>query len=61
MHKILIIDDDFAVQTSLSLLLKQNNYETVIASNPDEALEVIKEEKLDLIILDMNFYMETTG
>ena len=61
MPKILIIDDDFAVQTSLSLLLDQNNYETVTASNPEEALEVIKEEKLDLIILDMNFTMETTG
>jgi len=60
-HKILIIDDDFAVQTSLSLLLNQNDYETVTASNPDEALEVIKEVKLDLIILDMNFTMETTG
>ncbi|NQV17173.1 MAG: sigma-54-dependent Fis family transcriptional regulator [Armatimonadetes bacterium] len=57
----LIIDDDFAVQTSLSLLLNQNDYETVTASNPDEALEVIKEVKLDLIILDMNFTMETTG
>ena len=61
MHKILIIDDDFAVQTSLSLLLNQNDYKTVNASNPTEALEVIKEEKLDLIILDMNFTMETTG
>ncbi len=61
MHKILIIDDDFAIQTSLSLLLNQNDYETVTASNPNEALEVIKEEKLDLIILDMNFTMETTG
>ena len=61
MHNVLIIDDDFAVQTSLSLLLNQNNYETVTASNPVEALEVIKEEKLELIILDMNFTMETTG
>jgi len=60
-HKILIIDDDFAVQTSLSLLLNQNNYETVTASNPKEALDVINEEILDLIILDMNFTMETTG
>ena len=61
MHKILIIDDDFAVQTSLSLLLNQNDYETVAASNPDEALDAINEQKLDLIILDMNFTMETTG
>ncbi len=61
MHKILIIDDDFAVQTSLSLLLNQNDYETVTASNPNKALDIIKEVKLDLIILDMNFTMETTG
>ncbi len=61
MHKILIIDDDFAVQTSLDLLLSQHNYKTISAADPQEALEVIKEKKLDLIILDMNFTMETTG
>ncbi len=41
--------------------MNQNDYETATASDPDEALDVINEVKPDLIILDMNFTMETTG
>ncbi len=58
---ILIIDDDIAIRTSLGLLLKQANYETVSASGPQEALKIINQQSLDLIILDMNFSVEISG
>jgi len=59
--KILIIDDDFAVCTSLSLLLKQNGFSPDSADGPQTALEILKEKKIDLIVMDMNFSLETSG
>ncbi len=58
---ILIIDDDKAIQTSISLLLKQNGYITRCASNPKEAHEIINEHAPELIILDMNFSNNSSG
>jgi DNA-binding NtrC family response regulator len=59
--KILIIDDDFAVRASLSLLLKQNDFDTIAANGPEEAMSTLRDNKFDLIVLDMNFTMETSG
>ncbi len=58
---ILIIDDDNAVLTSISLLLKQSGFLHVCASNPKEAELVIQEQKPELVILDLNFSNSTTG
>ena len=58
---ILVIDDDNAVLTSISLLLKQSGFLHVCASNPKEAQLVIQEQKPDLVVLDLNFSNSTTG
>ncbi len=58
---ILIIDDDYSVTASLGLLLKQAGHQTVSASNPDEALRVLGERDIALILQDMNFSRATTG
>jgi DNA-binding NtrC family response regulator len=58
---ILIIDDDIAVQTSLSLLLKQSGYTSLSASGPKEAIDRLNNNSFDLILLDMNFSVNTTG
>ncbi|PRY11252.1 DNA-binding NtrC family response regulator [Pontibacter ummariensis] len=58
---ILIIDDDIAIRASLSLLLKQQGYKTKEAASPKEALEQAKLHPLQLVIMDMNFSIETTG
>jgi len=58
---ILIIDDDIAVQTSLSLLLKQAGYKTDTALDPVQAKRIIKSLIPELIILDMNFSVEISG
>ncbi len=58
---ILIIDDDIAVRTSLSLLLKKEGYETLAVGAPGEALEVLENKIVQLVILDMNFSNETSG
>lgn len=58
---ILIIDDDIAVRTSLELLLQGEGYDTVQAATPQEAINRLQQQKLSLIILDLNFSIETSG
>lgn len=58
---ILIVDDDTAVTTSLSLELKQSGYRTLTASNPTEALNCLGRDQVDLVLQDMNFSRQTTG
>ncbi|GAA3945559.1 response regulator [Chitinophaga oryziterrae] len=58
---ILIIDDDIAVRVSLQLLLNSNKYDVTVAEGPEMALRVISQDKPDLIILDLNFTIETSG
>ena len=53
--KILIIDDDREVLESLELLLKHEFSQVNTMSNPELIPERIKNEKFDLILLDMNF------
>ena len=58
---ILIIDDDLAVRTSLLLLLRNEGFSAVGASGPQEALQLLVKEKIGLVILDLNFSIETSG
>jgi len=58
---ILIVDDDHAVVESISLLLKQNGYKTCSAYHPDEAKDILDRDPISLVILDMNFTVETSG
>jgi len=58
---ILVIDDDIAVRTSLLLLLKSQKYEVTGAETPAEALKIIKSNAPQLIILDLNFSISTSG
>jgi DNA-binding NtrC family response regulator len=58
---ILIIDDDIAVRTSLHLLLESEGYRTVAADGPATALTFLKSDTPELIILDLNFSIDTSG
>lgn len=59
--KILIIDDDLAVCSSIKLLLKRQDYDVDSISHPKYALKAIERFEPDLILLDMNFAIQTTG
>jgi len=52
--RILIVDDDPQIRRVLRTSLVAQNYEVADARNGEEALEKLREEKLDLVILDMN-------
>lgn len=61
MHRILIVDDDSAVQVSLALLLKQAGYDAVCCDGPKAALAALHERPFALVLQDMNFSMQTSG
>ncbi|WP_294585848.1 sigma-54 dependent transcriptional regulator [uncultured Bacteroides sp.] len=58
---ILIIDDDSAVRSSLSFMLKRAGYEIKTAPGPREAMDIVRAEAPALILMDMNFTLSTTG
>ncbi|WP_020571661.1 sigma-54-dependent transcriptional regulator [Neolewinella persica] len=60
-HAILIIDDDTMVASSLELLLKRSGYRASSVHRPQEALPAIADKRPSLVLLDMNFTIDTSG
>lgn len=58
---ILIVDDDSAVRLSIGLVVRRCGYEPVEASTERDALELVRDEKVRLVVLDMNLTLSTTG
>ncbi len=58
---ILICDDDSAVRSSLTLVLKRVGYEVESVSDPKEAIEFIRKQTPRLILMDMNYSQGTSG
>ena len=59
--KILIVDDDEDVLYSARLLLKQHYAIVRIEKDPEQIPSILKEEKYDVILLDMNFTGDSTS
>ena len=53
MKKILIVDDEPNIVMSLEYTFKKNNFEVFIARDGLEALEILKTQQPDIIILDV--------
>ncbi|MCF7908244.1 MAG: response regulator [Candidatus Omnitrophica bacterium] len=51
--KILVVDDEPDFLDLISQRLKENNYEVITASDGKEGLEKIKNERLDVVLLDI--------
>ena len=51
-YKILVVDDEIGIIDSLSVILKRSGYGYVGVTDPMEAIERIKNEHFDLLILD---------
>lgn len=51
--KILVVDDDPEIREAISLILEANGYTLVTAQDGVEGLSKLKEEKPDLMILDL--------
>ena len=55
-YKIIAVDDEEGIVDSLSIFLKRSGYEFTGVTNPMEAIEKVKNEHFDLMVLD--FIME---
>jgi two-component system alkaline phosphatase synthesis response regulator PhoP len=53
MKKILIVDDEPNIVMSLEYTFKKNNFEVFIARDGQEALDILKKQLPDVIILDV--------
>jgi CheY-like chemotaxis protein len=51
-RRVLVVDDDRLNLTLLEIGLKHKDYEVLIAHDGEEALSLIKSEKVDVIVLD---------
>ena len=53
MKKILIVDDEPNIVMALEYTFKKNNFEVFIARDGQEALDILKNQLPDIIILDV--------
>lgn len=53
MKSILVIDDEENIRTLLEDILKSDGYRVYLSDGGEEAMELLRKEKIDLIILDM--------
>ncbi|MBB6624026.1 response regulator transcription factor [Clostridium gasigenes] len=52
-ERILIVDDEKEIRDLIEIYLKSEGYKTIKAENGEEALDILKTEEVDLIILDI--------
>ncbi len=50
---VLAVDDELQTRDFVSTVLEENGYTPVLAENGEEAMEIVKQNKPDLIILDI--------
>ncbi len=53
MARILIVDDDPSITNLLATLLEEEGYETVTANSGQRALEVVRRDPPDAVLLDL--------
>jgi len=51
--KVLVVDDEVYILHILDFILGAENYDVVTATNGEQALQKVREEKPDLVILDI--------
>jgi twitching motility two-component system response regulator PilH len=53
MAKVLIVDDSRVYRYSLRKLLKEWGHEVVVAKNGEQAIDMVQEEKPEIILMDI--------
>ena len=53
MKTILVVEDELSIRTFVSLNLRKKNYQIFEAETGEEALEIFKNNKIDVVLLDL--------
>ena len=59
--RILVVEDETQVRILLMKILKQEGYQAIPANNAEQALEVLDQDTVDLILLDLRMPGPTDG
>ncbi len=54
MQKILIVDDEAFIRENLERILAEDGYRPLSTESPDEAIRIVAEEEVGLVLLDLN-------
>lgn len=54
MEKILIVDDEAFIRENLERILAEDGYRPLSTECPDEAVKIVAEEEISLVLLDLN-------
>jgi DNA-binding response OmpR family regulator len=60
-HKVLLVDDDAALRTMMTMTLEYKGFEVVSAANVTEALKLITTENFDVLITDLHMPNPSDG
>lgn len=61
MLKVLVVDDQASVRTALEVLFDINAIPVALASSPEQALQIVANENIGVVVQDMNFRRDTTS
>jgi sigma-B regulation protein RsbU (phosphoserine phosphatase) len=61
MPNVLIADDQHTVLEALRMLLKTEGYRTELVSSPGSLLKAIESHDFDVVLLDLNYTLDTTS
>ena len=53
MKSILVLDDEESIRTLLNDILTDEGYKVILSDDGEEVMDILKKEKVDLIITDM--------
>ncbi|WDE00602.1 sigma-54-dependent transcriptional regulator [Thalassomonas actiniarum] len=59
--KILLVDDDNDILLALKMLLVSEGYHVSLTQTPQAALAALKRETFDLVLMDLNYSLDTTS
>ena len=54
MEKILIVDDEAFIRENLERILAEDGYRPISTASPEEAIQIVGEEEISLVLLDLN-------
>lgn len=58
---ILVVDDRPDIRLSAGFILEDNHYQVLEAETPFQAQQILKDKHVDLVLLDMNYSLDTTS